>query len=239
MREAAHAAEEHGIELVPGTELSVEWPGGTMHLLCYFLDPASPGPLQERLAEIRDSRHGRNRTVVERLRALGMDVDHEEVAAQSGGGVTGRPHIAAVLVRKGYAESIPDAFDRFLASGRPAYVDRYRLDPAEAVTLARAEGAVPVLAHPHTVGAGADDYAGALRQLARVGVLGVEAYYSEYTAAVRANLADLAGRLGLVATGGSDYHGSYKPEIALGVGRGDLVVPDSSLSGLKAARDRL
>ncbi len=237
--EAAAAAAVHGVELIPGTELSVDWPGGTMHVLCYFLDPAAPGPLQERLAEVRDSRAGRNRLMVERLHELGVDIDHAEVAAESGDGVTGRPHIAAVLVRKGVAASIGDAFDRYLAAGRPAYVDRFRLGHGEAAHLARREGAVPVLAHPHTIGVGADDYRAAFADVAAAGLMGIEAHYAEYAPEVRAALAGIAASLGLVATGGSDYHGTYKAEVSLGTGRGDLTVADEVLAALKAARDRL
>ncbi len=236
---ARAAAGRHGLELVAGTELSVEWPAGTMHMLCYFLDPDRPGPLQERLAEVREARDGRNRRMVAKLRDLGCDITWEEVAAESQGGVVGRPHLAAVLVAKGYAESVPDAFERFLASGRPGYVDRYRLAWREAARLAAEEGAVPVVAHPHTLGVGATDYAAAFTELAAGGVRGIEAHYGEYDPELRAHLAGIAARLGVVATGGSDYHGTYKPQVALGSGRGDLVVPDAALDALRAARDLL
>ncbi len=233
------AAARHGLDLVAGTELSVEWPAGTMHLLCYFLDPDRPGPLQERLAEVREARDGRNRRMVDKLRSLGCDVTWDEVAAESAEGIVGRPHLAAVLVAKGYAESVADAFDRYLADGRPAYVDRFRLGWREAARLAAEEGAVAVVAHPHTLGVGAADYAAAFTELAAGGVRGIEAYYGEYEPQVRASLAAVAARLGLVATGGSDYHGAYKPLVRLGLGRGDLAVPDTALSDLRAARERL
>ncbi len=236
---ARAAAAQHGIELVAGTELSVEWPAGTMHLLCYFLDPERPGPLQERLDEVRAARDGRNRQMVERLRSLGCGITWDEVAAEAREGVVGRPHLAAVLVAKGHAESVPDAFDRYLASGRPAYVDRYRLGWREAARLAAAEGSVAVVAHPHTLGVGAADYAAAFTELAAGGVRGIEAYYGEYEPEVRANLAAIAARLGMVATGGSDYHGAYKPLVALGAGRGDLAVPDQALADLRSAQERL
>ncbi len=233
------AAAEHGIDLIAGTELSVDWQGGTMHMLCYFLDPARPGSLQERLAEVRSSRDGRNRRMVEKLSRLGLDITWDEVATEAREGIVGRPHIAAVLVGKGHAASIPDAFDRLLARGRPGYVDRHRLGWEEAARLAAAEGSVPVVAHPHTLGVGASEYAAAFARLAEGGVRGIEAHYGEYPPEVRANLAAVAARLGMVATGGSDYHGSYKPAVALGTGRGDLAVPDEALAALRAARERL
>ncbi len=233
---ARAAAAGAGLELVSGAELSVDWDGGTMHMLCYFLDPERPGPLQERLGEVRDARAGRNRGIVARLRELGMEVTWDEVAAEAHSGVVGRPHIAAVLVAKGHAESIPDAFERWLAAGRPAYVDRYRLGWQEAAELARAEGAVPVVAHPHTLGVNAGEYGRAFAALSAGGVRGIEAWYGEYAPPVREHLAAIAAELGMVATGGSDYHGRYKPHLAIGTGRGDLSVPDAALDGLRAAR---
>ena len=233
---ARSAATRHGIELVPGTELSVDWPGGVMHMLVYFLEPG-PGPLQERLEELRTSRHDRNLGMIADLRALGIDIEYGEVEARAGSeGVVGRPHIAAVLVDKGAVSSITDAFDRYLARGGPAYRDRARLEYAEAARLATASGAVPVLAHPHTIGVSADDYAQAFRDVAAAGVRGIEAYYSEYTPEVRTSIASLAHQLGLVATGGSDYHGSFKDGVALGTGKGDLEVADEVLADLKAIR---
>ncbi len=235
----AAAAAAGRLDLVPGIELSVDWEPGTMHMLCYFLDPARPGPLQERLAEVQSARASRNHAMVAKLQQLGIDVSWDEVAAEACTGIVGRPHIAAVLVAKGHAQSIPDAFDRYLAHSRPAYVDRFRLGWQEAARLAAAEGAVPVVAHPHTLGVGAEEYAAAFTELARGGVMGIEAHYGEYTPEVRSHLAALAARLGMVATGGSDYHGSYKPLIMLGKGRGDLVVPDEALASLRTARDGL
>ncbi len=233
--EARAAAESLAIELVPGTELSVEWPSGGMHMLVYFLEPG-PGPLQDRLARLQESRHERNVEMVEALRGLGIDITWEEVLEESGGVGIGRPHLAAVLVRKGVVPDIPAAFDGLLAQGRPAYRGRLRLDYAEAATLARASGAVPVVAHPHTIGVAATDYEQAFRAVADAGVQGIEAHYAEYRPEVRRHLAAIATALGLVATGGSDYHGRYKPDVRLGVGRGDLVVGGEVLEALRSVR---
>ena len=176
----------------------------------------------------------RNRLIVERLSGMGWPITLDQVVAESGGGVVGRPHIAAVLVEIGAAESIADAFDKWLARGRPGYVDRVRLTPAEAIDLARRSGGVPVLAHPHTIGVSADDYGRAFGELAELGLVGIEAWYAEYPVEVRRHLAELAGKLGLIATGGSDYHGAYKPALSVGVGRGDLVVPDDVVEAIAA-----
>ena len=231
---AQAAAGRHGIELIPGTELSVAWPHGAMHMLVYFLEPGS-GPLQDRLAELQDSRHGRNLLIVEALRGLGIDITWEDVERESGGTGVGRPHIAAVLVRKGVVPDIPAAFHELLGEGGAAYRHRKRLDYRETAELARASGAVAVVAHPHTIGVSSDDYRESFAHLAAAGVGGIEAYYAEYQPAVRSALADLANASGLVATGGSDYHGTYKTGLAIGTGRGDLHVPDSVVDELRAA----
>ncbi len=236
LAEAADAAERAGIELIPGVELSLEWPLGGMHLLVYHLRPGT-GPLQDRLGSLQLGRQERNAVVIERLAALGWPITIEDVIEESGGGVVGRPHIASVLVRIGAAESIADAFDRWLARGRPGYVDRVRLGPEEAIGLALRSGAVPVLAHPHTTGVSADDYGRTFAELADMGLAGIEAWYAEYPPELRSHLDSIAAGLGLVATGGSDYHGAYKPGLAVGSGRGDLVVPDDVVDTLYALAD--
>ncbi|MDH3500745.1 MAG: PHP domain-containing protein, partial [Acidimicrobiia bacterium] len=177
--EARAAAADVGVELIPGTELSVEWDSGGMHLLVYFLE-SGPGPLQDAMVGIRDGRTDRNRRLADRLCGLGIDLTYDEVAVEAGGSGIGRPHFASIMVKKGYVPDIPSAFDRYLAAGRPGYEPRSRLGAEEAVALARASGGVPVIAHPHTVGVGVDDYDRAFRKLADVGLGGIECYYSEY-----------------------------------------------------------
>ena len=233
LAEAAAAAKRLDIGLVPGVELSLEWPLGGMHLLVYHLEPGA-GPLQDRLASLQLGREQRNLEVAERLTALGWPITIEDIVEESGGGVVGRPHIAAVLVRIGAADSIADAFDRWLARGRPGYVDRVRLSPEEAIGLARRSDAVPVLAHPHTTGVSADDYERTFAELAGMGLAGIEAWYAEYPDELRRHIAALAGGLGLIATGGSDYHGTYKPGLSVGSGHGDLVVPDDVVDAIAA-----
>jgi predicted metal-dependent phosphoesterase TrpH len=158
------------------------------------------------------------------------------VTAEAGGQGVGRPHFAAVLVRYGAATSINDAFDRYLAKGRPGYVSKARVEAAEVVELASASGAVSVLAHPLSLGLQGDELDRAVGELAGAGLDGLECLYGRYDAETRTHLATLAGSLGLAVTGGSDYHGSYKPDLRLGTGTGDLDVPDELLSGLEARR---
>jgi predicted metal-dependent phosphoesterase TrpH len=232
--EAADAAREVGVAFLPGIELSVEWRNGPMHLLAYGIAPRS-GPLQDRLEALRRGRDGRNEAIVSALNHMGIAIRHEEVASESGDGATGRPHIAQVLVRMGVVGSVAEAFDLYLARGRPAYRDRPRLTAEEAVALVRASGGIAVVAHPHTVADNAPDFSETFDLLADLGVDGLECHYAEYPPELRTSLERMAHRLGLIATGGSDYHGTYKPGLALGNGRGDLAVPDAAFEAVVAA----
>lgn len=232
---AAARAAELGVEFVPGVEVSCEVPSGTMHLLVYWVE-AGPGPLQDALVGLQDERSARNRRMVARFAELGLPVTEDDLVAEAGGPGIGRPHAAAVLVRKGVVGSVQEAFDVWLAKGRPAYVDKGRLGPGEAITLGRASGGVPVLAHPLSLGLEPGALEAAIREFAEAGLGGIEATYGRYSPEDRAGLVDLAGRTGLVATGGSDHHGTYKPDLQVGVGRGDLDVPDAALDALAGRR---
>ncbi len=231
--EARAAAEDHDLVLIPGTELSLDFEGG-MHLVVLWLEPG-PGPLQDRLADLQNGRATRNLEIVDNLTRLGMPIDLEEVLEESGGGSVGRPHIAAVMMRKGYVGSIVEAFDLWLGAGRPGYATRPRMTPEDALALALQSGGVPVLAHPHTLGINrAAEMASLLDRLRSAGLVGIEAFCSAYHRHEREGYADLARRFGLVASGGSDYHGSYKPALELGRGYGDLVVDGSVVDRLRS-----
>jgi hypothetical protein len=233
--EAGRAAEDAGLPFVPGVELSVGWNARAVHLLAYWIEPG-PGPLQDRLAEIQQGREARNVQIVEALDALGFDITMEEIRAIAGDGVVGRPHFAVALMQRNAVASISEAFDRYLAKGRPAYRPRKRLSAAEAVALARRSGGVTSVAHPHTVADDASAFEAAFSGFAALGITGVECYYVEYAPETRRKLVSIARNAGLVPTGGSDYHGGNKPGIEVGIGRGDLVVPDEVLGELAAAR---
>jgi 3',5'-nucleoside bisphosphate phosphatase len=222
-----------GIELIPGTELSLAWEGGAMHIVVLFLEPG-PGPLQDRLSEIRTARDARNLEILEALISLGLPVTAEEIFAVAGGESVGRPHIAAAMVTRGYVESIAEAFDLYLGWGRPAYRPRWRLAPEEGIALSLESGGVPVLAHPHTLGLNnSEEVAITLRRLKDAGLRAMECYYPLYSPIEREGYVALAARFGLLPSGGSDYHGSFKPGIELGVGRGDLAVPERLLDALR------
>lgn len=230
---ALEAASGTGLELIPGVELSLNSEYGAMHLIVLWLPPGR-GALQDRLDELQAGRETRNQEIVERLNELGMPVTLAEIEQEAGGGSVGRPHIAAVMLERGYVPDIRTAFDLWLGAGKPAYVGRRRLQPLEGITLARESGGVPVLAHPHTLGiTTASEMADLLTRLQRLGLVGLEAFYSSYYRHVREGYTDLARRFGLVPSGGSDYHGTYKPGLQLGSGYGDLVVPVSVVDELR------
>ena len=231
--EAQLAADHHGIRLIRGVELSLEWSRGGMHLVVLFL--GQDGPLQARLSDLQAARDTRNTRMVDLLQSLDYDITLDELIAEAGGGVVGRPHMAAILVRKGYFPDPPAVFDELLATGRPGYLGRDRLDPVEAIQLARQSKGVPIIAHPHTLGLDtADEYAEALTRLKAAGLAGCECHYGDYPLSQQQELAITTRRFGLIPSGGSDYHGTYKAGLELGTGRGELHVPDTVLEELEA-----
>ncbi len=233
--EATRAGHRHGVEVIPGVELSLEWPKGGMHLIVLWLEP-TPGPLQDRLEGLRDGRDHRNQLIVDRLEELGMGITMEEVVREAGGGSVGRPHIASVLVKHGYVPDLPTAFDDLLGNRGVAYVARPRLGIEEALQLARASGGVPVLAHPHTLGIDNRlEMADLLGRMRESGLLGIECHYGTYDADGRRGMAAMARRFDLIPSGGSDYHGGYKPDVRLGTGTTGLPVPDEIVAELRAA----
>lgn len=231
--EARRAASGTDLEVIPGTELSLDYDRGGMHLLVLWLEPGE-GPLQDRLASLQAGRDLRNAAIVEQLDRLGMTLEMAEVLEEAGEGSVGRPHIAAVMMRRGFVPDISTAFDLWLAAGRPAYVSRPRLAPEEAIGLARESGAVPILAHPHTLGIHrSGEMARLLVRLRDAGLVGLEAEYPLYRRHERDGYGHLARRFGLLPSGGSDYHGRYKPGLQLGIGYGDLRVPQSMAEALR------
>jgi 3',5'-nucleoside bisphosphate phosphatase len=224
-----------GIRFVPGCEVSCTLDADPLHLLCYFIDDQSStfGAL---LRGVRHDRDERNRALAKRLAALGLPVSLEDATAQAKGRVVGRPHFAAVLVRGGMAASIEDAFDRWLGEDRPAYVARKPLPPRRVIAAAHDDGGLVALAHPLSHASTTAKLDRLVGQLASDGLDGLEAYYTSYDRATREELARLAGSKHLVATGGSDFHGAYRPGVRVGIGRGDLHVADAVLEELDARR---
>lgn len=205
--EAQSAGRAIGVEVIPGVEISTVAGGRDIHVLGYFIDTENTVFL-ERLKQLRKTRNTRNEMILSKLASLGIEVSMDEVIGQArknpGKDETiGRPHIAEVLVGKGYATDMADAFDRYLATGAAAYVNPPRIRPEEAVDWIREAGGVPVLAHPGLYGN--DEL---VNQLIAYGIAGIEAYHSDHGPEEEARYAELAERHGLIATAGSDFHGS-------------------------------
>jgi predicted metal-dependent phosphoesterase TrpH len=232
--EATAIGAELGIEVVPGVEISSRLGESELHILGYFLNWTDP-LLAHRLSTLRDSRHTRNPKIVQRLNELGIPITYEEVRALAGTESVGRPHIARLLMEKKFVTSAKEAFDRYLANGRPAFVDRELPEPAEAVRWIREAGGVPVLAHPTWVRTSADGLRTLVRELKVAGLGGIEVHYSTHTPSQTTEYLELAKQCDLLVTGGSDFHGVTKPDIEVGIGRGQLKVSEKLLDPLRKA----
>jgi predicted metal-dependent phosphoesterase TrpH len=191
-----------GLEVIPGIELSTDIPRTEVHILGIFLDYQERA-FQRQLAEFRSARFGRAEKMVAKLGELGVPVSWKRVLELAGEGSVGRPHVAAALVEAGHVETMPEAFDRFIGRNGPAYVERFKLTPAEAVELVHSVQGMAVLAHPLET-EGTEEI---VPQLALDGLDGMECYYQGYSAEQVEHLVSLAREHGLVPTGGSDYHG--------------------------------
>lgn len=233
--EAREEARRQGIAFLSGLEISAEYQPGTMHILGYGFDETSAA-LLERLTSVQRWRDERNPKIVEKLNHLGVVLTLPEVEAVSGGGLVGRPHFAKVLMDKGYVKTRQEAFDRYLAKGGPAYVDKARLSPEESIALIRAAGGVAVLAHPLQLQAADEEALQAVVQtLVKAGLQGLECHYRNHTPEDTRRFLALAKSNGLLVTGGSDFHGTNRPGIRLGVGEGGLDVPGECWEGLTDA----
>ncbi len=235
--EGIEAARKAAIDFIPGVEISALWLIGTMHILGYYIDPDSEllhGTL-EHLQKLRDER---NHKIIEKLREHGVDITYEEVERVAGGQI-GRLHISRILIEKGYASDVQSAFKKFLTNGAPTYIPKVRLEPPRAIKLIKDSGGIPVLAHPCTLGL--DDFQDLKNlfvELKESGIEGIEAYYPDHSKELTEFCLEMARELKLLVTGGSDFHGSNKKHIDLGVGRGDLLIPDELAVGLKEYREK-
>lgn len=217
----AAAAQHEGVTLVPGIEMSADIPGDEVHILGYFLDYHDE-EFQETLTRLRHARRDRGRSMVEKLHDLGIDIPWERVEEIAGDGAVGRPHVAQVLLEKGYISSFQEAFEKYIGRNGPAYVERVKLTPVEAVEMLVRIGGLPVLAHPSSL----TQLGGLLQELKAAGLVGMEVYYQDYDEATRRRLARAAEEHGLLKLGGSDYHGLHTPRERL---PGDIPLADKDI----------
>ncbi len=228
---------ELGLEVLTGIELSVEFSGGTFHLLGYHLDPTNH-ELLAALEKVRAWRAKRNRTMVELLANYGLPVSMDEVRDVAAGGPVGRPHMAVVLQRNGAVDSIQQAFELYLADGRPCYVAKSRMTPGEAIGVIHAAGGAAVLAHPYQLRLSPEALHPAVAAWAGLGLDGLEVWYHAHTPAMNAEYWSLARHHGLCVTVGSDFHGALKPDVQLGGVPGEPPPDEAVLTALRAAAER-
>jgi len=236
LEETRDLAHDLGIETLTGIEISTHIDDIAVHMLGYGFEPTHP-ELQSMLQELGQARHGRIPAMVERLRALGVPVTTEDVMAVAAGGSPGRPHVARALVNAGHCATTQEAFNRFLGDGKPAHVKKREPTAYQAIRVLRSAGGVAVWAHPlarplHRTG-GVERLT---RELRRAGLGGLEVTHPAHSPDQRRKLRRLCQTLGMLETGGSDFHGENSPGVALGVGRGRDEVPLSIFEGLRQAR---
>ena len=215
--EAQEEGNRSGIEVIAGVEISVKFEPGTMHVLGYFVDRNS-GQLKRKLEDIQEARRQRNPMIIQKLKAFGLQIALEEVERESGGGQVGRPHFARVLVNKGYVKDFDEAFNKYLAKGQPAYVDKRKLSSQDAIDMIEEAGGIASLAHPKQLKLDSklDEFERVIAELKDQGLKGLEVYSSCQSPAEAARYKKTAERLGLLITGGSDFHGANRPQIQLG-----------------------
>jgi len=228
-KEALQAGIPPSVKFLTGVEISASSPpsishAGSFHILGYSIRLDDP-QLNKTLAVLQQARKNRNPQIVERLNSMGFEFSLKDVAKEIGDGQLGRPHIARYLIKKGFVKSIDEAFNKYLAQGKPAYVDKYRVDCERAIEIILDAGGIPVLAHPILLNFDQNETNDLLALLKDMGLKGIEAYYPENSPDMTAFYIELAQRYGLLKTGGTDFHGSLKPDIQMGSGRGDFFVP--------------
>ena len=231
-RELLTAADQPPLpQFLSGVEISAAFPPGidmkgSLHILGYGFDVENYA-LNEALSTLQQARENRNPQIIAKLQSLGIEVDTEELSEIAGGSNPGRPHIAQLLVQKKVVASIDDAFRKLLGYGRPAYVDKYRIETDKAIAVIKQAGGIPVLAHPYLIGNHADEnrIEMLVEPLIEMGLGGIEVYYTEHSLKQTAHLAKFAHQKGLVMTGGSDFHGHVNNQVKMGIGKGSLQVP--------------
>lgn len=238
LKTAYQTAKEEKLPFLCGVEISIKFNGpGHFHLLGYFLEPEIP-ELDNTLKKLKKAREERNIKMIEKLNSLGIEITMEELKEIAKGEI-GRPHIANLLVKKGVVKSFDEAFEKYLKKGAAAYVPKALLLPEEAIKLIRRAKGIPVLAHPITLKLNYFELKAYLKELKDFGLMGIEAFYTEHNSEFTRFLLDCAKELGLLITGGSDFHGKNKPDIRLGKGLGNLNIPFDFYQKLKISLENM
>lgn len=214
LEDALSAGEQNGILVIPGVEISATFDHGTLHILGYF--PELPHGLEQGLEKVQGARQDRNPKIIKKLNKLGFDITMEDVKQVAGQGQTGRPHIGKVLIKKGYVASMDEAFDKFLAKGKVAYVEKEKLSLDNAISLIKRHKGISVLAHPFTLELDNTELRSFVRHLKDLGLLGIEVFYPEHSKDQIKFYRALAQEFGLVITGGTDFHGPSRDTTFIG-----------------------
>ena len=228
LEQALETAEQTACEVVPGVELSLTVDGVDLHLLGYYID-WTYAPLLERLESFRTVRAERAEKMVRNLNRLGISLSFEDVRNIAGSGAIGRPHVAEALVQAGVVHSTNEAFQKYIGYNGPAYEPKFKMSPTEGIALIRSAGGIAVLAHPATVRRDA-----LIPQFIAQGLQGLEVIHPDHNETTTQHYTNLARKLGLVMTGGSDFHGPGSSMSSLG----EYTIPSAWLADLKALRDR-
>lgn len=234
--EAEEAGREYGVEVIRGCELSLESPvgAGWLHMVALWV-PEDASELQAAFDWLIEGRATRNHEIIEKLRSQGINITYEAVAARADGTI-GRPHFAQELLSLGVVSSIGEAFNVWIGDHGRAYVPKRKLTPEKALTLLKDIGATSILAHPFALELKNDALEDLVVKLKGLGLDGIEVVYSEHTEAQTKAYWDIAERNNLLISGGSDFHGSVKPHINLGTGKGKLRIPYELLEAMKERR---
>ncbi len=225
LSEAEAAARTAGIRFIPGIELDIEWKPGECHLLGLGLRDNHP-ELLDLVERLRADREERNQGMIEKMRADGIAADIEDIRALAGGGTLGRPHFAQYLVQRKAAKNIQQAFDRYLANGRPYYLEKKGVPMSVGVSAIRASGGVPILAHPLSLYASWGALPGIIANFKELGVAGLEAWHPGARVVDCERLEALARTLNLCVTAGSDFHGAARPDRKIGKTAGRRTIED-------------
>lgn len=232
--EFLEAGQKYGLETIPGVEISADYHQGTMHVLGYYIDHNHPFLLRE-LSRLQQARKERNPKIIEKLREMGLPITLKQVQALARGQI-GRPHIAQALLLNGIVSSVEEAFQKYLSRGCPAYVEKFRFSSSDSIDLIKKAGGLPVLAHPFTLNIqDPNELKKLLEELKDNGLKGLEIIYPEHTPEQTKEYEKLCQELGLIPTGGSDFHGQINPKIEILFGRGNMIVPYSYLDRLKTS----
>ena len=231
VREAVEAGKKLGVEVIPAIEFSVQSKTET-HILGYFIDIENPD-LLKMLKEVVNLRIERNYVTCSRLNELGFDITLEEVRALAPNNFVGRAHFARVLMDKGYISSVKEGFDKYMSVGKYAYCEKQRLTARDAIELIKKCGGISFLAHPHLTKLPDDELKDFLVELKSCGLCGLEGYYTDYTPEMQEKYQSMAKELGLMISGGTDFHAKMKPHISIGTGLGNMKIPYSVIENMK------